>query len=738
MTAWRGPVLRSPLAAAGRAGALACLTAVAVGVLGPGPVSAQQTGTLVVSVLRPDSTPLAGAFVRSDRVGGVADPSGVARIELPARLVRVEVSHPGFRPRLFEITILPAVVQRHELTLEPRDGSSADVLIEATRATRRPDQEAAPVVVIGSRELARRGLARPADLTTVFLGEPGLRLQAQIGPLDANRFRADGIRGQYTGVLVDGLPLLGGYAGGFGAMQLSPLEFDQIEWLRGPTSALYGPLAAGGVLNLVSRRADRNQLRIGVNQNSEKGGDLSVWGARRLTPTLGATLFADFHQQRLVDADDDNWGEIPRAIRFAIRPRLHFDQPNGDGVMVTAGATSEDRTGGFLFSNTGGDPYREERRTRRFDGAVSGRRMVGATGLLQFKFAAAFQSISHRFDDLRERDRRSSLFSEATYRRTAGRLSILAGLGWYREALRQRDFAAFDFTHSAPSAFGSASWSPTDRMTATVAGRCDRHNVHGSQCQPRLDLLVRPSARVEMRAFGALGYTTPTPLSDDVETIGLHATFPIATKSERLAGGGLDVRWRSAATELGAAATYTRVALPLRLVPLIGDTADRLRLLNVAEPTRVLAIDLRASHQRAPFLLGAYYAFRNGTEGVPAGTGRRDLDLTPSHRIGFNLGWRAPRGAGTAVDADFSFVGRQPLADNVFRTSAPSYSLLNGLVSQRSGRARLYFSAENVLDVRLRDYEPVFFDPILGGRRTNAPWVPLRGRVISLGAMVEW
>jgi iron complex outermembrane receptor protein len=184
--------------------------------------------------------------------------------------------------------------------------------------------------------------------------------------------------------------------------------------------------------------------------------------------------------------------------------------------------------------------------------------------------------------------------------------------------------------------------------------------------------------------------------------------------------------------------TYTRVGLPLRLVPLVGDTAGRLRLLNLAEPTRVLAADLSASWRHAPFTLGAFYAFRHGTEGIPGASGRRDVDLVPTHRIGLAVGWRSPRGAGTAVDADLSFVGPQTLTDNAFRTSTSGYGLFNGLVSQRSGRARLYVSGENLFDVKLRNYEPVFFDPIEAGRRTNAPWVPLRGRVISLGALVDW
>lgn len=702
------------------------------------PLAAQETGTLNVTVRKPDSTPLQGAFIRSDRIGGITDASGLATVVLPARLVTIMVSHPGYRPREFAITILPNVSQRHELALETRPADAASATIQTTGGVRVAGNEPLPIMVLGADDLEAGSLRHPSDIGQIFLGVPGIRSQLQSGPLEATRFRADGIRGQYTGLLVDGLPMLGGYPGAYAPMQLSPLEFEQVEWLRGPAVALFGPSAPGGVINLIPRRPVRDQVRMSLNQNSEKGGDLSVWAARRPSASVGGSLFADFHQQRLVDADDDGWGEIPRAIRFGIRPRLYLDHPNGDGLTLTAGATTEDRTGGFLLANTGGDPYREERRTRRFDGAVTARHLIGATGLLQLQLATIFQSISHRFDDLRERDHRSTLHGQLSWHDTFGKAAVTLGVGWQRDALRQRDFIGFDYTHSVPSAFGSVTLAAADRIVVSVAGRCDAHNVHGTQCEPRGDVLVHASERLDLRFFGGLGFTAPTPLADEAETLGFHATIPIAARAERLAAGGVDLDWRLDRVRLRGAVTLSRVGSSVRLVPFVGDTANRLRLLNVAEPTRVFALDLSGDYRLTQFTVGASYAFRHGTEGVPGAAGRRPIDLTPKHEVAMNLGWVAPRNAGTAVNLDVTLVGNQTLTDNIFRSRTTTYGLVGGLVSQRSGKARLYVSAENLFDVKLKTYEPVFFDPIIGGRRTNSPWIPLRGRMISLGALVDW
>lgn len=704
------------------------------------PVAAQNsTGTLVVTVRRQDSVPLGGAFVRSDRIGAVANDSGQAQVELPARLVSVIVSRPGYRSSVFEITIVPEVIQRYDLALDPVNGQSSEHAVQTTRADRPASVEPVAVELLGREQLTLRSIAHPTDLIRLLPGGSRARIQPQSGLLDGARLRLNGAPGQYTGLLVDGLPLLGSQPGAFGLLQLSPLEFDQVEVIAGAATAFASGGAAAGLVNLLSRRPERDQARFGVNQSSEKGGEVLFWGSRRQSPTISASVFADLHQQRLVDSDDDAWGEFPRAIRLSVRPRIYVDRPNGDGLMVTLGAMSEDRTGGFLLTNSGADLYREERRTRRFDGGVIGRRSLGNLGTLQLKVSAVTQSVRAAFDAILERDRRSTLFAELTYHNDLGPVDLVAGAGYLRETLRQRDFSSFDFTHQVPTVFGTVTKILTEQLTATVAGRCDYHNVHGPQCVPRVDLLFRPTQQLEIRAHGAAGYNPGTPLADLAETLGLHAMIPVGTKAEKTQSSGFDIQWRLQRFTVAGSVAYTRIRSPIRAIPFLGDSAFRLRLVNVAEPTRVASAELRVEYRKDPIVLESFVGLTRATEGVPGGSTRRNADLTPRHTLGASLLWRAPAGTGTMVSFDALYVGSQTVTDNPFLTKTAGYGIMNGVVSQRSGRARLYLSAENLMDVRLADYHPVFFaTPLAGGRRTPSPWAPLRGRVISLGALVDW
>jgi hypothetical protein len=707
--------------------------------LGPSAARAQDsTGTLLVRVHRlADSTPVSGAFVRSGRVAATTDIAGAGRIELLAKLSSVTVSHPSFESQTFEMTIEPNVTQRADIYLRPGDQAT---VIQATRVGARVSEEPLAVALFDQAAVTDALARHPGDLTG-FFPEPAMRLQPLSGALDASRLRLKGLAGQYHALLIDGLPLLGGRPGSFGLGQIGLSDIAGAEVVTGAATSLHGPVAGSGVVNLISRRPDRNRLRLGLDQTSEKGGDVFLWGSRRPSPTLGVTLAADFHQQRLVDADDDAWGELPRAIRFSVRPRLYLDSPNGDGVMATVGAMSEDRTGGFLNTNTDPNPYREERQTRRFDLALAGHRLEAEGGRWELNAATVFQSTGHRFGPIRERDRRSFLFVEGSYRRPFGRTTVVAGLGYQREALRQQDFPAFDYTHSVPTGFGRVITTVGGQTVIAIAARCDQHNVHGTQCRSSGAVLIRPNAASDLRIAVGEGYVSPTPLTDEVVAVGLHATFPVTAKAERFQTASVDWRTIRGEVEFSAAVALSRVALPVRLIPLVGDTADRLRLINVEEPTRIFWGELAARWHRAPVSGRAYYAYLNGSEGVPeeGRTGRRALELAPRHTLGVDLSWTGPGPATPTVTLETAVVGAQSVYDNPTRTRTPAYPRVGGLASFRSGRARLFLSGENLLGKTLRDYQPVVLTTLLeGGRRTTAPWIPLRGRVINIGAVVDW
>jgi iron complex outermembrane receptor protein len=84
---------------------------------------------------------------------------------------------------------------------------------------------------------------------------------------------------------------------------------------------------------------------------------------------------------------------------------------------------------------------------------------------------------------------------------------------------------------------------------------------------------------------------------------------------------------------------------------------------------------------------------------------------------------------------EISYIGRQSLAEDPYRTVSRPYLVLGFLAMKRLGdRATVFVNAENLLNVRLSDYELLVRpEPGPGGRWTVDAWAPLEGSMINLG-----
>src|SRR5436309_15022918 len=138
--------------------------------------------------------------------------------------------------------------------------------ITATRTETRVEDQPLRVEVLDHEEVEEKTLMTPGDIAMLLNETSGLRVQVTSPSLGAANVRVQGLRGRYTQILADGLPLYGGQSGSIGLLQIPPLDLGQVEVLKGVASALYGSSALGGVINLVSRRPETVEREFLLNQ----------------------------------------------------------------------------------------------------------------------------------------------------------------------------------------------------------------------------------------------------------------------------------------------------------------------------------------------------------------------------------------------------------------------------------------------------------------------------------------
>lgn len=697
---------------------------------------AQDAGTATVRVaVATAAGPAPGVVVSSGRRATQTDEQGRAVLRVAPGPALVIVRRLGFAPDSARLDLRAGADTSIAFLLVERAATLGSVVITSTRVERRVEEEPLRVEVLAGEDVGEKTQMRPADLRVLLTEMSGVRVQTTSPSLGAASLRILGLRGRYTQILTDGLPLYGAQAGSFGLLQIPPLELRQAEVIKGSASALYGPGASGGVLNLVSRRPPDSSEAI-VNQTARGGTDVVLFGARDHGALgSGLTLLAGAHVQRAADVEGDGWSDIPGFRRLELRPRWFASDSAGRTLMVTAGAFAEDRGGGSAPGSALAFP--ESLTTRHLDaGAAATAPLSGAVSLTA-RVAANVQDRGRRFGAQRERERMATLFGEVSAALVAGTHTIVGGVAGQYEQYRNPDLPRFDESRRTPALFIQHTYTPTDWLATQLNGRCDMSDRYGTICSPRLSVLAHSGRALAVRLSGAGGWAAPTALTEETEVFGLtRVAGPLDVGAERVRTASLDVGTTQGPFEVNGTLFTSHVTDPVGLRRIAGDTSGAVRLVNAAGPTRVHGAELFAVYHEDPVIVTAFYALARSRETSPE-TGRlRESPLVPRESAGLDAAFEEDE-SGTRVGVEAFYTGPQALEDDPYRAVAPAYTTIGILASQRVGRATVYLNLENLTGVRQTSFDPLLRPtPGDGGRRTVDEWAPLEGRSVNAG--VRW
>jgi iron complex outermembrane receptor protein len=368
---------------------------------------------------------------------------------------------------------------------------------------------------------------------------PGVRVQTTSPALGAANVRIQGLKGRYTQILADGLPLYGGAD----TLHWSAANPAHRSWPggdhQGAASALYGPSALGGVINLVSRRpASESQGELLLNATSRDGQD-DGYVAAPLSSVFSASVTAGYDRQSRQDLNDDGWADMPGYERFTVRPRLFVNTADGTKALVTFGAMAEQRDGGTMpeANAPDGSPFAQTLHSRRYDLGLTAETPLEGIGTLRLRASGVAQSHRHVFGKTVENDRHRTAFAEASLGGKAGETTWLAGAAIQLDDYRSKAFSAFDYSYTVPALFVQGEQELADRLTLAGSLRWDAHSDYGSHVSPRLSALYRPGPWT-IRASLGRGFYAPTPFVEETEANGLARLLPMESSKRSLPTAG--------------------------------------------------------------------------------------------------------------------------------------------------------------------------------------------------------
>jgi len=692
-----------------------------------------QLGTVSVEV-RSSNRPVEDAEVVIDGMSRRTDASGSVIIELPAGTVDVTVGKSGFVATTVSVAISAGLRQQVIVDLQKEPTVEETVTVVAsTRTDKRLEDQPMRVEVLGREEIEEKMLMTPGDIVMMLNEMGGMRVQATSPAIGAASVRIQGMRGRYTRVLSDGLPLFGD-VGGLGLLQIPPMDLGQVEVIKGVASALYGAGAMGGIVNLLSRRpGPAAQHEFLINQSTRGATDAVTFFSGPLARGWSTSLLAGGHWQRTADVNQDSWADLPGYERGIVRPRVFWDSGTGRTFFATTGLTFEDRHGGTPDGEAlgaTGAPYVEALNTRKYDAGVVGQILVNERVLLTTRAALAHQRHDHQFGDVRERDRHSLVFGELAVRATARKQTWVAGFAIEHDTYRSQDVPRFDYSFTVPGVFVQYDIDVTPAFSLSSSGRVNVHSEYGTFVSPRLSGLVR-ARRWSSRLSLGTGFFGSTPITEETEAAGLtRLTIAQPLKAERGLSGSFDLTRTDGPFSYTATLFSSRISDPLHV-----DRASTYALGNLARPTTNVGLELLGTFRREPFAITTTYTYVRATEFVDGD--EEDVPLTPRHSAGVVA--MLEREDMGRVGVEWYFTGEQRLEENPYRTLSEPYFVVGVLAEKQFGRLRVFVNGENLTGVRQTRWDPLLRQMrAVDGRWTVDAWAPLEGRNINGGVRLRF
>jgi len=467
-----------------------------------------------------------------------------------------------------------------------------DIVVTGTRTPRLRRDSPVRTDVVGQELLT---LAAPRNLADALEYLPAARAESNCQNCNTTEIQLLGLPGAYNQILFDGLPLMSGVSAVYGVEQVPAILVERIEVVKGGASALYGPSAVAGVVNVIPRPIGQDGWRAALTHERPDGEAYwaaSLMGMRALGGDgAGVTGYLHWEDAPSVDYDGDGYTELAERALLVAGGRARVNLAEKTSLALEYQYTAEDRRGGnrldqpsFLANISEAIDTRQHRASVTLDHRFTEEAAVTATyavvqtdrdtfygGLGEVETeptAPGFDPVA--FDDAVAVSRNqygvtdnTVHFLELRGETGVGAHALIGGVQYRREDVEDVNIdidgavlgtlvqGGFDNL----GVFIQDEWSLTDQVRLVLGGRVDfSSELDDPIYSPRLGLWWSPTESLVVRANVSTGFRAPEIFSEDlhIDTLGAD---PVRVRNapglseERSTSYSLGFDWRPAAAD---------------------------------------------------------------------------------------------------------------------------------------------------------------------------------------------
>ena len=382
-----------------------------------------------------------------------------------------------------------------------------EVVVTATRSTKRLEQVAVPTSIVSAGEMKAQGAVRLSD---VLAQQPGVQLNYDHGAgVQVQGFDAD-----YTLILIDGQPIIGRTAGTLNLDRITVSGVERVEVVRGPSSSLYGSEALAGVVNVITQdvqapfRADV-EARYGTHATT----NLTARVAGTQGPLRASAFVSRYGSGGYDLSPTTTTPTIPSFSDYVGRSTVAYDIGADTDAEIRARASHEAQGSTVDVAS---EPQRFDNDATRTNWSLAPRithRLRPGVHLDARLFHSGYRTRTiltgtsdgalFRRDDYQQRQHRAEAQVQAA---VADAHLLTAGAGYITESV---DADRLEGERTGGFVFVQDEWAATSWLDLVPSARLDAHSDYATRISPKLATLVRPMDGVRVRASVGSGYKAP-------------------------------------------------------------------------------------------------------------------------------------------------------------------------------------------------------------------------------------
>ena len=716
--------------------------------------NAQNTFTTKVLDSQNNEVLIGASIILKGTTNGVStDVNGLTTLkDIPNGKQVISISFIGYEDKnlIFNFPIENKKV--YTVLLSASDMKIDEIIIEATRGNRTVANLPTRTEVL-TEEIDEAASMEASKISHLITHSTGIQVQTTAAGSNGAVVRIQGLNGRYTQMLKDGFPLYGGFSGSLDILQIPPLDLRQVEYVKGSASTLYGGGAISGLINLLSKKADKDETLLHINISHIGARDLNAFTSKRFGK-WGFTNLASMHIHNPYDADENGFSDIAQVSKFNFNPKLFYNPNKKTDLYFGATISKENRKGGSMGEirneNNLSSFFLDEQESSRFTTQFSANYKLDETKTITLK--NSFSSFD-RHINLNENILGTSTtfggnqlnsFTELNLNINKEKQNINIGLNGISEKFKEDNYTPQPLRNQEYQTLGlyiNYLWDITDKFALESGLRTDKvaastlntEKSGQSFILPKISALYKLNREFSIRLGGGIGYRMPNLFSEEAEPYGYKNVQTInfgKLAAEESYGSNIDFKYQSTfgldniLLSLNQMFFYNVIDNPI--------TLNENNINNLFYEQKNDSLFSKGFESQIKLTVGKFTWFFGYTYTdayLENKEEKNPLTLTPKHSIKGDLLFVVDGKWRIGWDYDYKsgqFLNHGNITKSLFTTGIIVEHTINNFV--------IFLNAENFTDVRQSNTGNILKN---GSPQFTEVWAPLDGYFFNMGLKIK-